>query len=797
MRFKSDITSEAQLILEKYISTNYDGNLSYILGVDGSGNVIKQASTDFLTSVPTLQQVTDAGATTTKDIILNGGRLYVTNTGNASLYVERAAGAEVVVLSQSNLGAIGTQNNFRFDIKSNGAARASFLTNGNVGIGITTPNARLDVNSGASGNIASFKSGAVSSGDYAGITLHTQTNSNADWYGSELRSINTASSPGSLNPRLGFFTQDHNTYLPADRTEKMSILGNGNVGIGTTSPSANLHVNGGVLVGVTDLYTPSAKVSIESAFGGYPLEAWRRSDFGEVIKFGRSSTYTSGNHYGYLGIEDNGEVTIGNNGNEALRVDSIQKVGIGTTTVSAKLHVVGGAAATNATTLLVENAEGEDILVVKDGGNVGIGTTSPSAGLEVGENTTNKTKSVVFNSEGGGEAGLTIQSRTNRAKLKVADNDTVAHVIAEGNIASYGMADSASSNNISVLSSGNVGIGTTSPSAKLEVAGQIKTDIDAAESSHLLLHSGTSGVNVDFNFYIGSALAGLAPKNLEIIGSSSASDIAFSPSYTSRGLLMLDGSANLVGIGTTTPSAKTHIVGGAAATDATTFLVENAEGDDLLKITDGGNATISGSEVNITSSSTANSTDADINITTSATGTFSFGNVNIKPQDNIYLEPVEGSIHLNTEKSYIEITTDSDEDNTTASINITADRNNGLTNTVADININAHDDLNLDAGKDFTLDADTIDISAQTTVDGDDANITISNTATGTGSEANISINAQDKLLLSGAKVQMPVWATDGNRPSASSVTDAGVFGFNITRNTIEIYNGTSWVQMS
>lgn len=50
-----------------------------------------------------------------------------------------------------------------------------------------------------------------------------------DWYSVAVRSINTGSTPSFLNPRLGFFVQDTNTYLLANMTEKMSILGSGNV----------------------------------------------------------------------------------------------------------------------------------------------------------------------------------------------------------------------------------------------------------------------------------------------------------------------------------------------------------------------------------------------------------------------------------------------------------------------------------------------------------------------------------------------------------------------------------------
>jgi hypothetical protein len=115
---------------------------------------------------------------------------------------------------------------------------------GNVGIGTTTPSAKLQILKGSSGNVASFASGATGTGNYSGITLHSSTSSGDDWYGSEIRSINTNGNPSFLNPRLAFFTQDYSTYLPAGRTEKMSILGNGDVGINTTAPTQKLHIVG-------------------------------------------------------------------------------------------------------------------------------------------------------------------------------------------------------------------------------------------------------------------------------------------------------------------------------------------------------------------------------------------------------------------------------------------------------------------------------------------------------------------------------------------------------------------------
>jgi hypothetical protein len=163
--------------------------------------------------------------------------------------------------SGGGISGSGTTNYVPKFTGASAIGNSQIFDNGtNVGIGTTTPSAKLQVLKGSSGNVASFASGATGTGNYSGITLHSSTSAGDDWYGSEIRSINTNGNPSFLNPRLGFFTQDYSTYLPAGRTEKMSILGNGDIGIGTTSPSAKLHVIGNVTVSAT-LLTANAKLT--------------------------------------------------------------------------------------------------------------------------------------------------------------------------------------------------------------------------------------------------------------------------------------------------------------------------------------------------------------------------------------------------------------------------------------------------------------------------------------------------------------------------------------------------------
>lgn len=134
------------------------------------------------------------------------------------------------------------------------------LTNGNVSIGTTLTGGRLSV---VNNNIAAQNTLFVSatsnstslSNDYGSLSLHngSVTNNNyATLYFSTASSIGAVVFPvaiqgvftnhtqGSVAGDLSFSTR----ASTAATTEKMRILGNGNVGIGIAAPHSTLHVSG-------------------------------------------------------------------------------------------------------------------------------------------------------------------------------------------------------------------------------------------------------------------------------------------------------------------------------------------------------------------------------------------------------------------------------------------------------------------------------------------------------------------------------------------------------------------------
>ena len=112
-----------QLKFAQYTGTNFDGTPTSILGVDASGNVVKTDASNIITDTPTLQSVTDEGATTTNlvsfsdriqigstsalgattrsRIVVGGSDVYgllVTNSSLSELFAVRADGT----ISQGN-----------------------------------------------------------------------------------------------------------------------------------------------------------------------------------------------------------------------------------------------------------------------------------------------------------------------------------------------------------------------------------------------------------------------------------------------------------------------------------------------------------------------------------------------------------------------------------------------------------------------------------------------------------------------------------------------------------------------
>ncbi len=241
------------------------------------------------------------------------------------------------------------------------------------------------------------------------------------------------------------FSTAEDTYIRGGKLYSNVLINDngGNVGIGTNSPDATLHVERG------------------TANGG-------------TAEFGGSERYT---HFNFSTDEDT-YIRGGKFNSNVLINDNGGNVGIGTTSPSAKLNIdplgQGGikignsnSSSGNHTSLRLEISAAQngyssiqsiksagssygDLILNNSGGNVGIGTNSPDATLHVERGTAN-----------GGTAAFGGSERYTHFNFST-DEDT------------YIRGGKFNSNVLINDNGGNVGIGTVAPNYKLEVLGTVR-----------------------------------------------------------------------------------------------------------------------------------------------------------------------------------------------------------------------------------------------------------------------------------------------------------------------------------
>jgi len=320
------------------------------------------------------------------------GPLTIANSGDLTLKASAEDPGDLIFQN-----SVGTQKGRVWSNPSSGAALylASSGTSpmlaidsaGNVGIGTTSPGTKLDV----VGTRVRLQTTSGTDGAYLSLT-HGGEASGRNWM---------IGSAGSSNyPGVGKL----DIYDGTAGASRMVIDSTGNVGIGTTNPGEKLEVNGKIKA-TNAIYSTGGQIYTQypGGYGQVALNQWGLSSAGAIyIEPAAGNTLYLTDSWSKTGTLDFefGKYTFQGG-----------SVGIGTTSPTQKLDVVGGYARSDTgfcigsscitswpstgvtgsgTTNYISKWTGSSSIgnsqIYDNGTNVGIGTTSPSQKLDVSGN---------------------------------------------------------------------------------------------------------------------------------------------------------------------------------------------------------------------------------------------------------------------------------------------------------------------------------------------------------------------------------------------------------------------------
>jgi len=483
-------------------------------------------------------------------MLVSGGN--TTRGAQISSYNESTSGQPTSLLFKTNSAYATPTERVRID------------SSGNVGIGVS-PSAKLDVSeSGSPTNSGSFDVVRISGADAVANDL-TLIGPNT----SQVR-INFGDSDSASVGEIGYDHSANALRFVTSGAEAMRIDSSGNVGIGTTSPSTELDVDGttttnklvadgtstigfsnlanaSILAGTTSLGIGIDPNEIRNNGGNLYIGTIGAND----INFGTGGTgdqvvIKSG---GNVGIGTNSPSAVGSRTTLNISGSAGSAIRLSDDTANAFLDYTDGSGvrlSVNASESITFRTNSADKMTLDSSGNLGIGTTSPATNLHISSASSTPTARI----ESTHPSGIPFLDLKGAASSQIRYIDETGTIQTRmdftdsGGISFVDVAGSASIR-MTINSSGNVGIGTTSPAYKLHVEGSIGIKrIGVAATS-------TIDMQGNFNF---DAQSGYS----HVFKQAGSEVVRILPSGN-------------VGIGTTNPSAKLDVAGDAEFADTVTI----------------------------------------------------------------------------------------------------------------------------------------------------------------------------------------------------------------------------------
>jgi hypothetical protein len=501
LHIKSSGLGSYPLVVQRAANTN---NIFYIYE-DGSGN-----------GTLTIENSGGGGAVSLNSngvSYLNGGNVGI-GTTSPSVSLQVNASTAAIRLEETSASA----KRLEFSIDSSAVAKISANQSAQSIAFETVGSERMRITSGGQVLINS-----TSMDGKLGINTATSTAYNPNAYNGNNANIRLTNGSAGVNRYTGiafggggsteaFIGSVQNaselaeivfqTFNGSAYGERARITSAGNVGIGTMTPQVvgaawtTLEVKGKDTGGGGIIYVTNAAGTVSSHF------------------------YSDGSG-SYIGTQTNQFFAFTSNNAERMRIDASGNLLIGTTSGVVKMELVGGVSAfgnVGATARIVQNqvnyrgvvlgydTSGQigviyaetpspastlafwtysgsawaEKMRIDGSGNVGIGTTSPNEKLTVlGSDATTFQGAGIYNSYTYGNADKA-ESRFNLGKLEGSTYQPMGAIgafptdntnSANGILSFYTRTSQSVTEKMRITSGGNVGIGTTSPSQKLQVSG--------------------------------------------------------------------------------------------------------------------------------------------------------------------------------------------------------------------------------------------------------------------------------------------------------------------------------------
>ncbi len=537
-------------------------------GATSSGNINPSADNTY-----------DLGTTSLRwrKVEVGPGSLELTSTTGTS-----GAGANYTLgkleFATNNLklstSAVGSGNTGTLQLTTGANVGLNIDTSGNVGIGTTSPNLGGIAGTaltilGSSTNRGTLELGSTTAttgpvGDITGFSGSTAT-----------QKIQFAGD--GVNTDAGyikFFTKATSTAI----AERMRIDTNGNVGIGTTNPTYQLQATsqariGSVTIGALDATNNSLLVHADGAGvgiirnikinGSLTLSGDNVDNGGLIVLYGRADTGGSG--FSMAGGQVNSDIATRNS-----TITGVHAYASAVTNVNGGNIIFNGGAKTSGS-----GGTDGNVILANTRGNVGIGTTAPdvySLGL---------TKQVTISTNGASVSSASIAiagGTTGSARIDLGNESILRSAIQGINGSHLTLSTNAANSGttlterLRIQSDGNVGIGTTAPSTKFEVAGY--TTISGS-ASHLGFNNPTT--QQIFGPYGSTAAGGYSFNNDADTGFSrfAADTVGIVTGGSER--LRVDSTGN-VGIGTSAPGKTLEVAGNNTTSAYTPLRLRNTNG---------------------------------------------------------------------------------------------------------------------------------------------------------------------------------------------------------------------------